>query len=73
MSVKDRIDEIEASCAVLKTIAAQYTEGSKEYKSIELAANAMIFLITSVQIKQLDQYLQDLGRDEPLGEYGHAP
>lgn len=72
MSVKERIREIEDSCAVLKTIAEQYAEGSKEYDAVVLAANAMIFLVTNMQIKQLDQYLQDLTRAEPLGSYGQA-
>ena len=71
MSVKERITEIEASCAVLKSIAEHYPENSQEYKSIELAANSMLFLVTNMQIKQLDQYLQDITRDEPIGEYGN--
>lgn len=73
MSVKERINEIEASCAFLKSIADRYPEDSKEYKSIALAANSMLFLVTNMQIKQLDQYLQDITRDEPSEEYGHLP
>ena len=71
MTVKERIEEIEDTCSRLRMIAEQYPEDSKEYKSIELAANSMLFIVTNMQIKQFDQYLQDLTREEPVGQYGH--
>jgi hypothetical protein len=70
MTAKERINEIEDTCATLQTIAQQYPEGSKEFKAIELAANSMLFIITNVQVKQFDQYLQDLDREVPQGKYG---
>jgi hypothetical protein len=72
VDARSMIQEIENSCAVLQTIAERYPEDSSEYRSIELAANSLIFLVTNLQVGQFDSYLQDLRREEPVGMYGQA-
>ncbi len=38
--------DLDATCAALETVAKQYPEGASEYKAVELAAKALMWIYT---------------------------
>lgn len=57
--------DLDATCAMLETVAKQYPEAASEYKAVELAAKALMWIYTEGHTKAFVEALPSFEAGEP--------